>query len=381
MRKATSPVTLEVQETGATTSDSKQRKTRVLQADVPRHSLQEALRVSHALNDSYAKRPTKPLNVAIALELTPASTQFKMLLGASSAYGLTEGSWDSEVIALTDLGRRIVAPTTEDMARKAMREALLRPRVVKEFLTRYNNAKIPTDKIAQNVLEEIGVPADSTGQTLELILKGAREVGVLTEHKGNIYVDLDTEVSTENSEDDAVDRASEAHRKSDVPPREIPKEEDSKEKVLIPPHQNSEASNRVFITHGRNTEIVTQLKELLHFGNFVPVIAAEHETVSKPVPDKVMDDMRSCYAAIIHVGKEIKLLDQEGKEHVFLNQNVLIEIGAAMALYKRRFILLVEHGATLPSNLQGLYEVRYEGDKLNYDATMKLLKAFNEFKS
>lgn len=56
------------------------------------------------------------------------------------------------------------------------------------------------------------------------------------------------------------------------------------------------------------------------------------------------------------------------------------EIGAAMALYGRKFILLVEKGATLPSNLQGLYEVRYEGDKLDYDSTMKLLKAFSDFR-
>ena len=46
-----------------------------------------------------------------------------------------------------------------------------------------------------------------------------------------------------------------------------------------------------------------------------------------------------------------------------------------------KFIMLVEQGATLPSNLQGLYEVRYTGTKLDYDATMKLLKAFNDFRS
>ncbi|MEA2337251.1 MAG: hypothetical protein QOE82_1258 [Thermoanaerobaculia bacterium] len=51
-----------------------------------------------------------------------------------------------------------------------------------------------------------------------------------------------------------------------------------------------------------------------------------------------------------------------------------------MALYDRKFILLVEKGATLPSNLQGLYEVRYEGEKLDYDSTMKLLKALNDFR-
>ena len=30
--------------------------------------------------------------------------------------------------------------------------------------------------------------------------------------------------------------------------------------------------------------------------------------VSKPVPDKVLDDMRSCDAAVIHLGAEIKMM-------------------------------------------------------------------------
>jgi len=51
-----------------------------------------------------------------------------------------------------------------------------------------------------------------------------------------------------------------------------------------------------------------------------------------------------------------------------LNPNVLIEIGAALALYGKRFILLVEEGTDLPSNLQGLYQARYSGGKLDYDA-------------
>ena len=54
---------------------------------------------------------------------------------------------------------------------------------------------------------------------------------------------------------------------------------------------------------------------------------------------------------------------------------------AAMALYGRRFILLKQKDVRLPSNLSGLYEVRYECEKLDVDATLKLLKAFNDFKT
>ena len=130
----------------------------------------------------------------------------------------------------------------------------------------------------------------------------------------------------------------------------------------------------------RNPIPAVMLFVLLTFGGFEPIVSIEKESVSKPVPDKVMDDMRSCGAGIVHVGSENRLVDADGKEFRVLNENVLIEIGGARALYKRNFILLVEKGVTLPSNLQGLYEVRYEGDKLDYESTMKLLKAFNDFK-
>lgn len=138
-------------------------------------------------------------------------------------------------------------------------------------------------------------------------------------------------------------------------------------------------NNRVFITHGKNHKILEQLKDIVAYGKFEPVVAQDRETAAKPVPDKVMDEMRECSAAVIHVSVEKVLYDKEGNEYPQLNGNVLIEIGAAMALYGKKFILLVEDGATLPSNLQGLYECRYSGDELSGAATMKLLKAFNEF--
>lgn len=137
--------------------------------------------------------------------------------------------------------------------------------------------------------------------------------------------------------------------------------------------------NRVFITHGKDLKILEQVKEIVTYGKFEPVVAMEQETAAKPVPNKVMNDMRKCRAAVIHVCAERVLYDDERNEVQLINENVLIEIGAAMALYGDKFVLLVEEGVDLPSNLQGLYECRYQGDELNMRATMKLLQAFNKF--
>lgn len=143
----------------------------------------------------------------------------------------------------------------------------------------------------------------------------------------------------------------------------------------------SNAGNRVFITHGKNLKILEQVKQIVEFGKFEPIVAMERETAAMPVPQKVMADMRTCDAAVIHVSAERELYDADGTLVPQINENVLIEIGAAMALYEKRFVLLVEEGVSLPSNLQGLYECRYSGEELSMTAFMKLLEAFNDFRS
>jgi predicted nucleotide-binding protein len=350
-------------------------KKRLLQTDVPGYSLEQALRIPRAIAENYAYKPTKPFDVATALNMTPTSGSFRGISGAAMAYGLTTGGPNASEIGITPLGMKIVRPVEEGQDTQAKREALLKPRVFAEFLKKYDEAQLPKTDIARNVLVSMGVPVEKAAEVLELLLESADSVGFFRQIKDKRYVSLNEIILSSGSDSFTDDD-------SDLTPHEVVK--NGKEEVKV---SNSESSvktavsnNRVFITHGKNLEVVRQIKDILVYGNFTPVVAAEIETVSKPVPDKVMDEMRSCYAGIIHVGKEIKLIDSEGKEHIFANQNVLIEIGAAMALYEGRFILLVERGTTLPSNLQGLYEVRYEGDKLDHEATMKLLKAFNEFK-
>lgn len=360
------------------------RKARVSQTDVPRYPLDDALRVARAIADEYGKRPVSPLDIAVALNMKPTTGSFRYLCGAAMAYGLTDGGPRSPQIGLTELGRRIVAPTEEGDDQLAMREALLQPRVVGEFLRRYNTSKLPTKQIGRNVLETMGVPGDATERTFDLIVSGARSLGLLRDIKGDEYVQLDAAIAqTAPTDADTEDPFADA---DDYSPAEAASEPTLAAGGVVLPDDPQRASDlrvnrKVFITHGSNKKIVEQLKELLKFGDFEPVVSVEKESVSKPVPDKVLDDMRSCAAAVIHVGVEQRLMDQAGEEHRVLNSNVLIEIGAAMMRYGRNFILLVEEGTTLPSNLQGLYEVRYKGDELDYPATMKLLKAFNDFKS
>jgi hypothetical protein len=346
------------------------------QAEVPGCVLEDALRVPRAIAENYAAKPTSPLNVAAALEMQPSAGRFRLLSGAAIAYGVTSGGPNAPEITVTPLGMRIVRPTREGDDLLARREALLRPRVIGEFLQRYNGSALPRADIAVNVLLELGVPPDRVDEVLDFVVQGAESVGVLREIKDKKYVDLS-----------GVPHPAPRHT-GEEPEVAAPQDQEEEAPIVpLPPTIQRRAlasgvqERRVFITHGKNKALIDPIKKLLGFGELEPVISVEKTSVSQPVPDKVMGEMRSCGAAIIHVDAEQKLIDKEAAEHVVLNPNVLIEIGAAMALFGRRFILLVREGVKLPSNLQGLFEVRYTGDTLDGDATIKLLEAINDIKN
>src|SRR5713226_10776528 len=160
----------------------------VSQNDVPGFSLEKALRIPRAIGDNYGYKPSTPLQVAKALEMQPSSGTFRTLTGAAIAYGLTSGGCKADTISITPLGLRIVRPTTEGDDQAAKREALLRPRVIREFLQKYDGAPIPKEDIARNVLMLQGVPTDRTHEVLNLITESAGELGFLKQIKDRTYV-------------------------------------------------------------------------------------------------------------------------------------------------------------------------------------------------
>jgi hypothetical protein len=356
-------------------SDDKKRKY-LSQSDAPSVRLDEALRVPTAIMDNYGGGPVTPVELGSALEISPTSGQFRTLSGAAIGYGLTEGGGQAGRIKLKPLALRILKPQEEGDDLSAKREALLTPRVIREFLQKYDGASIPKENIGHNVLEGMGVPHEKTSRVFALIVDSAESLGLISKIKEKKYVNLKgiampssagESLVVEEPEEPGEEKGGTLDKGTEKSPTRAP--------IIGDPKRR-----RVYITHGTNRAFVEPIKRLLKYGELDGVVSIEHETVAQPVPDKVMEDMRSCGAAIIHIDAEQRLMDTETHEHIVLNPNVLIEIGAAMALYGRRYIFLVREGVRLPSNLQGLYEVRYSGDVLSGDDTIKLMGAINDMK-
>ena len=142
--------------------------------------------------------------------------------------------------------------------------------------------------------------------------------------------------------------------------------------------QASRKEARIFVSHGSNRDILHQVKTILETLEIETMIAESEETAAIPVPQKVLSAMHDCSAAIIIVSVDESRKDSSGS--YTLNENVLIEIGAAFVLYRERVVLLWDRRIPVPSNLQGLYRSEFEGDQLTWEVGMKLIEAVKDFK-
>ncbi len=358
--------------------DSEGLRPQLRQTDIPRLTVEQALRPARAIADQHGGQPISPLNLAAALEMSPTSSNFPTLCSASSAYGLTGGTATAPQISLTVLGRRIVQPTKEGDDKAAIVESVLTPAVERRFLEHYNGSPLPDDgRIAQNVLVGWGVPSKAVERSYEIIRENAQFAGLITVIKGKECVDLSAVRPPESEV--ANTRAAAALSAVEFAGDNVERFEEDVAPEAATTDPIRATNRRVFIAHGRDLTVAGQIKDLLEVVGMDPVIAIEEEATSKPLSEKVLEDLLSCSAGIIHVRAEKRLPDANGGEHVLLNQNVLIEIGAALAHFRRRLILLVEEGTELPSNVAGLYQVRYSGDELGSGAIMKVLRALQQF--
>ena len=350
----------------------KPKRTYVSQALLPKRSLRDAMLISQAINDQFGGGATAPHQVALALDISPTSSAWRDLTGSAVAYGLTEGASNSNTISLTDLGRRCVAPTEEGDDVRARAEASLRPKVLKDFFAKYNKAKFPSDVIARNVLvQNLDVPQDKADEIFEIIKDNGTYVGIIHQTKTGPYVAIEQPEPAPTSPGEVTGEPG----RFASPPAILPGAEAP---AVAPPRAAAAGESfKVFISHGKNMEVVQQVKDVLALYDIDFEVAVEEETTAIPVPQKVMDAMRRCHAGVMVV-----TADEQNKvgAEFGINNNVLIEIGAAFVLYNQRVVLLWDKRIKVPSNLQGLYRCEFEGSELSFAVGTKLAKAVKSFK-
>lgn len=305
-------------------------------------------------------------------------------------------------IKLTELGRDYVRKSDEgkkSIIRKAIRQ-IVPYNAALEWLFHNNYEEINSDDLAaywhDNFQDEMGTTNPSTIKEIVTcffhICHGAGLGQCTIGRKGQstrLSIDKDplseyiNFVAPTLSEKEANKEAKAEEQVSEMDVETTEKESAEKKADMQPDlikaqRQTDIKKPRVFISHGKNLEIVDQITTMLDVTELEYEIAVKEETTAIPVPEKVLSSMKKCNSAIICVtaDEDEKLPDDTYK----INQNVLIEIGAAFVLYDKKVILLWDNRLKVPSNLQGLYRCEFSGTELSWAVGTKIMKAIRDFK-
>lgn len=347
----------------------------------PKYSLMQALRIAESVRDNNAGQPYNRIDLAKSLNTTPESSGFRMLISASSRFGITQGGYQAEKIALTDLGRKITSPTSDEERTNGLLEALFKVEFYKKFFEKFHNHKLPRKDLLLNAPErEFGIPFNERERCYDLLINNGNELSLLTNVGDSPYVRFDMESVGKEGTTPAPDEAIiEKKEPADNVSTTFP-QEPSGGKILPREPSDVSATHKpiVFISHSKNITILAQIKSNLEFGGFKYKVAVETETTAIPIPEKVFGMMRECNCAIINISADEQEKREEGTYGI--NSNVLIEIGAAFLTYNKRVILVVDKRVHGPSNLGDLYRCEYEGDKLDSEAVTKLQKSLLNFR-
>lgn len=162
------------------TSKRSTRKKKVSSDDMPRKTLEDALKVAKAIKENYGKKATWE-DIAKAMGFSPTNPNNKYYLWAASAYGIISKD-DAGNYGISETGRKILAPTYEGEDREGVIKAIANPSVLARFYSDYASSLLPTGDIFANVLEQrYSIPAKRVDEAKGIIIDNARYGKLLDE--------------------------------------------------------------------------------------------------------------------------------------------------------------------------------------------------------
>lgn len=146
----------------------------------PPYDLEEALQITKTIWKHNSGNPMRRLTIFDVLKKSPSSGTSRLLITASSGYGLTQGGYQAEFIQLTDRGRAIV----EKNDAKSKIDAVLSIEIFNSFFESYRNASVPSDIAAKDFLKSNGIPEKRLHNCLEILISSGEQVGLIQEISG-----------------------------------------------------------------------------------------------------------------------------------------------------------------------------------------------------
>lgn len=306
----------------------------------------------------------KPMFIADAIGRKPDSSEFRMLLSSSYRYGLTKGSYASEVIELTPLGTSIVKPVSLEKKVLDLQDASQRPDVFKRVYEYYRDGKFPiADEFFKNKLEmEFEVPREFVDECIQLLNDNGRFVGIIRDVAGAPRVVFESVLPSVSTS-------------IETPSPEMPK----RETLTAPqPAKAPEPTAKpIFIAHGKDKTPVDQLKNILSKFKVPFLVAEEEPNMGRPISAKVKETMQKCSSAIFIFTPDEEIQDSNGNRICRPSDNVVYELGAATYLYEKKIVILKEKSVTLASDFSDFGYIPFENGNVDAKATQLIMELVN----
>lgn len=128
----------------------------------PKNTLEDAIKIARAIEEKHAGNPMKPDILAKAVGFNAmADWRFLDLLRSANLYGLVQGVGKITPVALTDIGRDVVAPSTPTTRPRALISAFRNVEDFKRVEEFYHGKKLPEDEFFENTLyREFNIPRE-----------------------------------------------------------------------------------------------------------------------------------------------------------------------------------------------------------------------------
>lgn len=345
----------------AETAASKRKR---VQSDFPKVALEDAIRVAEAIESANAGNPYPPTDAAIALNISPGSSDWRTLTAASFKYGLTTGTYKTDRLTLTDLASRIVAPTSPEDRLAALFEAAIAPATFKSVFDYFKGKKLPASNFLENsIAREFDVPKEQAEVCAAVFIKNSQFIGLTrTTKTGQWLGDQPTGLpdgATEDEGDEDYEQLGD-----DEIDEEVPSDEEAP-----PPHPPAEPKRSkgkaVFLGHGKNKKPLEQLQKILTEYGVPFKVAVDEPNKGRPISEKVAQVMDECGAAILIFTADEEFRTVAGDEVWRPSENVVYELGASAIMYGRRIIIFKEASVTFPSNFRDIGYIQFEKDALD----------------
>lgn len=338
----------------------------------PSMALSQALEIPRAIQEGASGKRIGKLALAKLVGRSPGASQFRDLLLASRAFGLTKGGVNGDEFDLTPLGHEVTS-SNEHGQRAAMRKAVLNIAPYRTFLSAYDKNKVPAEAAFREFLNKnASVPEQWAEDCIDRLLTDARVAGLLDRQKTGEWVDLggnavppsaapdDVEVDPIRVDDVNVDE----ERGVDSTAEAASSNNGRREEIAPSPPR------KVFVAHGKNRKPLEQLKSMLDELGVDYSVAVDEPHAGRPVSQKVAAMMKDeCASAIFIFSADERFLrdgpDGQQSETWRPSENAIYELGAASVLYGRRIILFKDERVVLPSDFSDIGHIAFQGDHID----------------